>query len=71
PESRTFILESIDANEIIRLVSMGNPHLDQTEVEEWLLSIPNSAAVIEGVWNSIFNDGRLLIPGELEYVVGR
>ncbi|USL86795.1 hypothetical protein CDGHABPJ_00337 [Pseudomonas phage OMKO1] len=71
PEYRTFILESIDANEIIRLVSMGNPHLDQTEVEEWLLSIPNSAAVIEGVWNSIFNDGRLLIPGELEYVVGR
>lgn len=70
PEYRTFILNPKPASEIIQLVSNGNPHLDQTQVQQWLLSIPNSGQAIEQVWDTLFGNSRVLVPANISFING-
>lgn len=56
-EYRTFILNPMSAEAIVSLVSEGNPHLDSTQVVEWLLEV--GAERINAVWTKLYGTSRI------------
>ena len=57
PEYRTFILPQLNAENIVTLVSENNPHLEQSQVVEWLLEM--GAERIAAVWTKLYGTSRL------------
>jgi hypothetical protein len=56
-EYRTFILNALSPEAIVSLVAENNPHLDQTQVVEWLLEM--GADRIAAVWAKLYGTSRI------------
>lgn len=62
---QSFVLAPITADEIIEIMTVNNPHLEQETVTEWALQVGSDKLL--AVWNSLFQTPEV-VPSELSYL---